>query len=263
MTRHSEYHDKFVAGLQHMWGRGFLSPGGREEVAKVLQGLSLADCRVLDIGCGLGAIDVLLVEEHHAKSVVCIDVEPQLIEQARTLQASSNVAHLLDFKQVEPGPLPFQDNQFDVVFSKDAIVHIEDKNACYQEIARVLKPQGVFATSDWFGSGDAQTLDMTRWLEAINLTFSLGTIEQAADRLRHAGLEPIRMLDRNQWYLDYMAQELGSISGDNYTQLVELVGEIAARQRVLSSKLKQKVLAQGQLRPGHLQAINRKRDATR
>lgn len=258
MSDHHEYNDGFVAGLQCMWGEGYLSPGGREEVAQILNGLDLTGCTVLDIGCGLGAIDILLIEEHKADRIVCIDVEPALIEQAKLNAARSAVADQLDIQLVSPGPLPYKDGHFDVVFSKDAIIHIPDKQACYQEILRVLKPGGHMAISDWFGSRDQLTAEMKEWLEVVNLTFSLGTIENAADTLDSVGFHNIQMRDRNLWYSEYMAQELGSITGENYPRLVELLGEQLAHHRVQSSTLKKTVVEQGQLRPGHLQATKKK-----
>jgi phosphoethanolamine N-methyltransferase len=38
-----------------------------------------------------------------------------------------------------PGPLPFESASFDVVFSKDAIVHIPDKAALYAH--RIQNPR--------------------------------------------------------------------------------------------------------------------------
>ena len=40
--------------------------------------------------------------------------------------------------KVAPGPLPFPPGTFDVVFSKDSIVHIPDKAALMAEVFRVL-----------------------------------------------------------------------------------------------------------------------------
>jgi phosphoethanolamine N-methyltransferase len=45
-------------------GRGFLSPGGAAEVEYLLEGTDIAGCSVLDIGCGLGAVDELLISRH-------------------------------------------------------------------------------------------------------------------------------------------------------------------------------------------------------
>ncbi|MGI9491980.1 MAG: class I SAM-dependent methyltransferase, partial [Geminicoccaceae bacterium] len=76
-----QYPDHFVDRLHLVWGHGFLSPGGPEEVLSVVRGLDLADRLVLDIGCGTGGPAMVLAKECGAK-VVGIDVEPQLVKRA-------------------------------------------------------------------------------------------------------------------------------------------------------------------------------------
>jgi 2-polyprenyl-3-methyl-5-hydroxy-6-metoxy-1,4-benzoquinol methylase len=76
-----EYDESMQALLQLVWGEGFLSPGGTDEVAGLLGGSDISGCAVLDIGCGLGAIDQLLVARHGAASVVGIDIDPALLAQ--------------------------------------------------------------------------------------------------------------------------------------------------------------------------------------
>ena len=122
-----QYAKDFTDALQFMWGDGFLSPGGPEEVAEMVAGIDLTGKRVLDVGSGLGGVDILLATKHGAAEVVGIDVEPQLVQSARALISAKGLAERVTFQLVEPGPLPFPDASFDVVFSKDAMVHIEDK----------------------------------------------------------------------------------------------------------------------------------------
>jgi len=74
-----QYERQFTEALQFMWGKGFLSPGGPEEVEEMLSGCTLAGRSVLDIGSGLGGVDLLLATAHGAAEVIGIDVEPQLI----------------------------------------------------------------------------------------------------------------------------------------------------------------------------------------
>ena len=57
-----EYDAGMQTLLQLVWGEGFLSPGGPAEGARILEGSDIRGTRVLDIGCGLGAIDLLLVQ---------------------------------------------------------------------------------------------------------------------------------------------------------------------------------------------------------
>ena len=46
----SEYDETYVAGLELLWGEGFMSPGAAEELAKVLVGVDLGGREMLDIG---------------------------------------------------------------------------------------------------------------------------------------------------------------------------------------------------------------------
>ena len=69
------YDEPHIEFLEAMWGQGYLSPGGPEEVARVLEGIDLRGVTVLDIGCGSGGIAVDLVRNHGAGRVIGIDVE--------------------------------------------------------------------------------------------------------------------------------------------------------------------------------------------
>lgn len=151
MTRHLQYQKPFTDALQFMWGEGFLSPGGSEEVDRMLAGLDIRGAEVLDVGSGLGGVDVLLATVHGAGRVVGIDVEEPLVTAARALVAGKPAAERIEFLLVNEGPLPFATASFDVVFSKDAMVHIPDKKALYQEVLRVLRPVAGSSLPTGFG----------------------------------------------------------------------------------------------------------------
>ena len=61
-----QYAKAFTDALQFAWGPGFLSPGGPEEVAEMVHGLDLKGARLLDVGSGLGGVDLLLAGVHGA-----------------------------------------------------------------------------------------------------------------------------------------------------------------------------------------------------
>ena len=61
------------------------------------------------------------------------DVERPVIDAARERRASDAVSSdRAAFVQAPPGPLPFADAAFDVVFSKDALLHVPDKDALFR-----------------------------------------------------------------------------------------------------------------------------------
>src|SRR3954453_6398093 len=78
-----EYDDTAIRFLEALWGDGYLSPGGPEEVDRVVQGLSLKGKTILDIGCGAGGITLHLVARHNAARATGFDVEKPVIETAR------------------------------------------------------------------------------------------------------------------------------------------------------------------------------------
>ena len=148
-----EYDEAMQVLLQLVWGDGFLSPGGAEEVARLLEGSDIRGCRVLDIGCGLGAVDELLAVRHGAASVVGVDIDPVLLEQMKARIERAGLAGQVRGVRVEPGPLPFPAASFDVVFSKDSLVQIPDKPALFADVHRVLRRGGRFIASDWLRGG--------------------------------------------------------------------------------------------------------------
>lgn len=248
----SQYHETFITALQWMWGDGYLSPGGPAEVEVLLEGVNVKGCDVLDIGSGLGAITVLLAQTYGAKSVVGIDVEPQLIEHSIERAAQANLQQRVQFTLVEPGPLLFADNTFNLVFSKDSIIHIPDKPTFYKDVLRVLKPGGVFVGSDWLRDGSGEPSPLAKqWLDVVGLKFQMKNLEQTRQAIEQAGFKQVRMNDRNELYRDEIKQELAILSGDKFDKLVRLIGSDAANHRLESSTLRQQVLEQGFLRPTH------------
>lgn len=248
----NEYTEDFITGLQWMWGDGYLSPGGPEEVSAMLQGVEIQGRDVLDIGSGLGAIDILLAQTYGAKCVIGIDVEAPLVEHSRERAAKAGLSDRVHFQLVKPGLLPFEQAVFDVVFSKDAIIHVSDKAALYAEVLRVLRPGGIFVGSDWLRSGEGEfSEDAKRWFKVLGLTFEMKNGDQTRAALERAGFRDVQLRDRNAWYKREVINELAALSGDKYRGLAERIGEEKAAARLQSSTLKRAVVERGELRPTH------------
>jgi len=190
------YHQALIDLLEDIWGEGFMSPGEAEEVARILEGFDIRGRSVLDIGCGAGGIDLALVRNHAAAYVTGVDVEDTVLARARALVARSDLGDRIDLAKVAPGPLPFPPGSFDVVFSKDSIVHIPDKHALMAGVARVLKPGGWFFASDWLiGHDGPPSPEMRAYMESKALDFGMASPARHLEACTAAGFAEVEIRD--------------------------------------------------------------------
>lgn len=253
MDNEAEYTDEFVSFLEMIWGEGYLSPGGPAEVGRILDGLDLTGSRVLDIGCGTGGIALSLAADHGAAKVIGVDVEDPVLATANRRAAANGLVDRVEFVKVAPGPLPFGDSEFDLVFSKDAMLHIPDKEALFADVFRLLKPGGWFAASDWLSSHDSEpTPVMKRYMEAEGLSFRMGSPERYREALAAAGFADIGLANRNEWYREVARRELADMEGPLYEKGVAAAGKAEADRNIEIWRAMIPALEIGELCPHHL-----------
>jgi len=255
-----EYDDGMQALLQIIWGEGFLSPGGESEVAQLLEGSDLSGSTLLDIGCGLGAVDEILVRRYHVASVTGVDVDPALLTVMRARLERAGLTARIRAVCVEPGPLPFADSSFDVVFSKDSLVQIPDKPRIFAEVLRVLRPGGRFIASDWLrGGSGGYSADMLEFFRLEGIAYNMATLDESAAALKASGFEDVHIRDRNEWYLQLAQQELAAMQGSLNATIVGRIGAQRAEHFIENWRQLVVVLKRGELRPGHLKAVKPQR----
>jgi SAM-dependent methyltransferase len=255
MNQHNgtaQYGDEILDYLQLFRGEGFLSPGGADETRRVLERVSLEEKNVLEVGSGLGGCCLIIAGEHHAEHVLGLDVEPTVVERARKAVKAAGLADKISFQLVEPGPLPVSSDSFDVVFSKDAMCHIEDKTALYAELFRVLKPGGKLAAGDWLRDSDvAYSVAMQKFVETTGLSFFLDSLNGVKVKLEQAGFSDVDVVNRNQWFRDEARREAALLEGPLAHTVEALRGKQVADHSNECQRLMIAVLDSGEFCPAH------------
>lgn len=89
--------------------------------------------RVLEVGCGWGALAERIAHETKAE-VVATDLSPHMVDLSRQRGLNARIADVQD--------LPFDDGEFDVVVAVWMLYHVPDLRRGLAEIRRVLRPGG-------------------------------------------------------------------------------------------------------------------------
>ena len=248
-----EYHEALIEMLELIWGRGFMTPGGPENVRKTVAGLDLRDKLVLDIGCGIGGPALVLAGELGAR-VVGLDLEAPVIARAEASAAEAGLADRIEFRQVAPGPIALDDASVDVAFSAGAFTQIADKLGMFREVHRVLRPGGVFACYDWMKGEAPYSDDMAYWFEMEELTYAMETLEAHGAILAEAGFVGIELADDWRTYRDLCCEEYAQMQGPLKARMIELLGRKEQAHFLENWRAMVVVLDKGELRPGHYRA---------
>jgi ubiquinone/menaquinone biosynthesis C-methylase UbiE len=100
--------------------------------------------RVLDVGCGTGALLDQLSRSHLQARLTGVDPVPEMLAVARTRLPAD-----VDLREGWAEQLPFPDGSFDVVVSCNMFHYIRKPIAALQEMGRVLRSGGELVITDW------------------------------------------------------------------------------------------------------------------
>lgn len=135
---------KTAAAYGYLWGRAVVDASDKENhyqsVAPLLPAGHLRG-RVLDAGCGVGK-DSWTMASSNGCRLWSVDLSWQGVQKTAERLRHLCLAAVL---QADLERLPFSEGAFDFVYSYGVVHHLPDPFLGFQELVRVLKPQGVLA----------------------------------------------------------------------------------------------------------------------
>lgn len=134
-----------------------------------LEGLSFDGMRVLDVGCGTGAL-AKVAYELGAQIVICGDISAFMLKNAKGKKEPNYFDY--SFCQLDAEGLPYADNSFDAVISGMTFGTLPDQGLAVNEMIRVVKPGGIVCVGAHGPEHYWEAIDAT--LRCINKRYVLG-----------------------------------------------------------------------------------------
>jgi ubiquinone/menaquinone biosynthesis C-methylase UbiE len=198
--------------------------GGAQETDILAQKAGItAETHVLDVCSALGGPARHLAQTYGCR-VTGLDATTRMIDEAVRRTAEAGLSDRIEYKLGNALDMPFRGATFDVVWGQDAWCYVTDKARLIQECARVVKPSGVVAFTDWLETGP---MSDEEW-EALH-TFMvfpyMETLEGYATLARAAGLTALEKTDLSvdfaahvPLYLERVVTQFKQAILDNYGQ---------------------------------------------
>jgi len=118
---------------------------------------------ILDIGCGFGATSLYLARHFNA-AVTGITISPVQLQMA--MQAAATQHLDVQFLLMDAEAMNFR-KQFDVLWSVESISHYQDRQGFFASAAKLLKPGGLFAITDWFKKENLTPAETRKFIDPI------------------------------------------------------------------------------------------------
>ena len=103
---------------------------------------------VVDYGAGTGIYTVAVAASLPRGRVLAVEALPRLVELLRE-KITPELADRLVIVETSDNVVPLDDGEADRVVMVDVLHHLYDQPEALEEVARVLRPGGLFVVLDW------------------------------------------------------------------------------------------------------------------
>jgi len=135
--------DRWSKSYEDCWGQRFFDSVHGAMLDLVAASVpALKPSAVLDVGCGTGRLLRRAAVRWPAAQLIGVDPARGMVDVAQRLTPSG------DIHQAFAESLPLGDASVDVVLSSISMHHWRDASQAMLEVARVLRPEGLFCLAD-------------------------------------------------------------------------------------------------------------------
>jgi len=187
-----------ILRFEKMYGHGFLSPGGLEALRFYSSEVQIREgMKVLVVGSGLGG-DAFFLAHRFKTNVVGLDFVKDMIDISSERLAENKIPGVV-FVQANIRNVQFQSERFDLVWSRDSVMYIEEKDLLFKNIYRCLKPGGQLLVTDQYKNKGPVSHSINAYLERFR--YHVQDLGEYVNTLERAGFERVRHEEITDGYM--------------------------------------------------------------
>jgi SAM-dependent methyltransferase len=151
------------------------------------------EMHLLDIGCGIGGPARYFATAFGCR-VTGIDLTQDYVDVARMLTEKVGLSQRVSFDCGDAMALPYEDEAFDMAWCLNVTMNIENREAFYAGVNRVLKPGGKFAVSELGRGPNGDPYYPLPWARDASYSF-LVPPDEMRSMLEEAGFRILEWVD--------------------------------------------------------------------
>lgn len=144
-----QYTDPGITKYEIVFGEGYVSGGGHDQTqwlcSSYLDGHLKSGDSVLDVGCGLGRMTVAVADRYNA-AVLGVDITDSMIQRAKQKYDGHK---LVTFQYGDITKMDFPPNTFNLIYTRDTLLHIHHKQNLLKKFKEWLKPGELLLITDY------------------------------------------------------------------------------------------------------------------
>lgn len=201
-----QYSRSGILRYEKIFGHGYISTGGPDTTEYLIEKLGSAlkpGLRVLDVGSGIGGAALELAKRYNAH-VTGIDLAPEMVAIAHERAAEWNAPDTVKFVIGDILKQEFAE-PFDVVWSRDALMHLHDKPVLFKRLYDLLAPGGYLVVTDYARGVGAGSPEFQAYVKSTG--YHLVDPATYGKLLEGAGFVDVEVEDATGKFIDIMKRE--------------------------------------------------------
>ncbi|NLI40103.1 MAG: methyltransferase domain-containing protein [Caldisericales bacterium] len=190
----------------------------------------------VDLCCCVGA-GMRFLSRNFKVSMAGVDATDRVLGEAAERAKKEGLEAKLEFKKGDVTAVPYPNSTFDFVWGEDAWCYVEDKGKLVSEAARILKPGGTIAFTDWIEGHNKLTKDeASRIFDFMKFPY-METLEGYKNLLEKNGFEVIEATDQNQYFADHIALYIDMLTKQFTYDALRIMGNDANMMQAMGGEM--------------------------